>query len=233
MQSSRDAARALFAIGNIDDPTLQVIAIGADAEVVAPVSTLTLSSAPWDCLSVVPTGKAGAISAVVKAESGSEVTWQLRELDADANTAFETEATVPVGEALGYADCPTVVDGADGFHAQWVSADGASVVATLARDSEPSSVPLLASFDASPGILAGALERELLFQGLVDDEHRGFSRFHEDGSPGGPAITLPPLPESTLEQRRALPALLSAEGASVFVAYELEDARVIEELRCP
>jgi hypothetical protein len=233
MQASRDARRALFAIGNIDDPTLQTIELGADAEIVAPVSSLTLSSAPWDCLSVVPTGKAGAISAVVRAESGTEVTWHLRELDADATTVFETLATVPVGDALGYTDCPTVVDGADGFHAQWVSSDGNSVVATVLRDAEPTSPPALASFEVSPGVLAGALDGELLFLGFVVDEQLGFLRFHRDGSASGPPITLPPLPPSTLELRRALPALLGAEGASLFVGYELEEHRVLEELRCP
>ena len=232
MQSSRDAARALFAIGNIDDPTLQTVEIGADAEVIAPVSTFTLASAPWDCLTVVPTSHAAAISAIVEAESGTEVTWQLRELDANADTAFETMATIPVGDALGYADCPTVVEGPDGFHAQWVSAVGTSIVASVARDADPSRAPSMATFDVSPGVLAGVLGEELLFQGFVDDEHRGFSRFLADGPSGGPPLTLPALPESTPEQRRALPALLSVEGESLFVTYELEDERVFAQFRC-
>lgn len=233
MQSSRDAARAVFAIGNLDDPTLQAVEIGPDAEVVAPVSTLTLSATPWNCLAVVPTGEAGAISAVVEAESGTEIAWHLRELGPDGNTVFETVATVPIGSALGYTECPTIVDGPDGFHAQWVSSEGASVVATVIRGDEPATTPGLASFEATPGILAGVTGDELWFQGLVDAEHRGFLRFQRDGSPGGPAITLPRLPESTVEHRRALPALLSAEGNSLFVTYELEDERVLEELHCP
>ncbi|HEX5101447.1 MAG TPA: hypothetical protein VFV94_18170 [Polyangiaceae bacterium] len=232
LQSSRDAARALFVLGNIDDPTLQVIEMGADAAIVAPVSTLTLPPLPWDCLTVVPTERAGAISAVVKGESGVEVTWQLRELDADATSTLETAATIPVGEALGYTDCPIVVDGPDGFHAQWVNGDGQSVVAGLTRAAGRNAAPRIATFEVSPGVLAGALGKELLFQGFVDAEHRGFSRFLADGSPGGAPIPLPVLPEPTPERRRALPTLLSSEGESLFVTYELEDERVIAELRC-
>jgi len=233
MQSSRDAARAVFAIGNRDDPTLEAIEVGPDAEVVAPVATLTLSATPWDCLAVVPTREAGAVSAVVAKESGTEVAWHLFELDRDANIVFEARATVPVGDALGYTDCPTIVDGPEGFHAQWVSAEGASVVATVIRGEDATSTPGLASFEASPGILAGVTFDELWFQGFVDAEHRGFLRFHRDGSPGLPAVTLPLLPESTVERRRALPALLSVEGYAGFVTYELESNRVLEELRCP
>lgn len=232
MQSSRDATRALFAIGNIDEPTVQAIELGPDAEVIAPVTTLTLSGAPWDCLAIVPTRGAGALSAVVKTEGGTEVTWHLRELDAGADSVFETMATVPVSDALGYTDCPTVVDGPDGFHAQWVNAYGNSVVASVERDADPAAAPTLLRFDVSPGVLAGAMSAELWFQGFVSDDRRGFVRLRDDGSPGGPPITLPVLPESSDEHRRALPTVLGTEGDAAFVAYELEDARVLEQIRC-
>lgn len=233
MKGSRDATRALFVLGNIDAPELQAIELGADATVVAPASTMTLLSSNWDCLSVVPTSEAGAISAVTRTETGTEVVWHLRELDAEASTVLDTSVTVPVGDALGYADCPTVVESPHGYTAQWVNVDDESLVATVSRRAESGAAPELVRFDVSPGLLAAVVGTELLFQGMVDDERPGFTRFTGDGAPGGPPITLPALPESTLEHRRAPPKVLSVEGASLYLTYELESTRVLEELRCP
>jgi len=232
MKSSRDGARALFVLGNIDAPEVQAIELGPDAAVIAPVRTLSLSSASWDCLSVVPTREAGAISAVARTESGAAVVWHLLELDADANPVLDTSVTVPVGDALGYVDCPTVVEGAEGYAAQWLSSDAGSLVASVRRGAESGAAPEWVHFDVNPGLLAAVVDTELFFQGFVDDEHRGFLRFDPDGTTGGPPITLPVLPESTLDHRRALPRVLSVEGDSLSVSYELETTRIFEELRC-
>jgi len=232
MRASRDGTRALFVLGNIDTTELQTIEVGTDATVVAPEGTLTLSSAYWDCLSVIPTSEAGAISAVAKTESATELIWHLRELDAEANTVLDRSVTIPVNDALGYVDCPTIVESPEGYAAQWVSTAGESLVAMVNRDAAPEASPGLVRFDASPGLLAGVVDGELFFQGFVDDEHRGFVRIKEDGRPGGPPITLPALPESTIQHRRALPTVLSVEGAALYLSYELESTRVFEEIRC-
>jgi hypothetical protein len=232
MKGSRDGARALFVLGNIDAAELQAIEMGVDAAVVAPVSTMDLAAARWDCLTVVPTHEAGAISAVTRTDSGTEVVWHLRELDAEASTVLDRSVTVPVGDALGYTGCPTVVESAQGYAAQWVNTDAQSVVAKVLRATSPGTTPELLRLDRSPGVLAGGVGTELLFQGQVDDEHQGFARLAADGASGGPPITLPPLPASTLEHRRAPPSVLSVEGSSLYLTYELEAARVFEELSC-
>jgi hypothetical protein len=233
MRASRDGRRALFALGNIDTPGFQAVEIEEGAALVAPASTLALSGTPWDCLAVVATDEAAALSTVVKPEAGNEVVWQLRELDADANTVLETSATVPVGDALGYTDCPTVIESPDGYHAQWVNLDNGATLATLRRDAEPGTPPELVSLDTTPGVLVGALRDELLFLARIDDDHQGFVRWVRAGVPVAPPVVLPMLPESTSERRRLAPKLLSVEGSSLFVSYELESVRVIEEISCP
>lgn len=232
IEASANAARALFVIGNIDSTELDLVEIGPDASAVAPASQLSVSSTYWDCLGIVPTREAGAVSAVAKTESGTAVVWHLRELDAQARTLLDTTLTIPVGEALGYTDCPTVVVGPDGFYAQWVSSEQASLVAVAKRGAEPGDEPVLARFDENPGVLAGVRPGELLFYGAVDDEHRGFVRLKADGTRGGAPIVLPALPASTLEHRRARPEVLGIEGSSLYVTYELETARVLEAYDC-
>jgi hypothetical protein len=233
LKSSRDAARALFVLGNIDMPSLESVEIGAGAVLVAPPDTMALPDAPWDCVSVVPTDEAGALSVVTKLDGGSEVVWSVRELDAAANVVFETSVTVPIGDAVGYSDCPSVVESPAGFHAQWVSAEQASVIATVARAADPAATTDLLSLETSPGALQGLLQGEFLFRAQLDDEHPGFLRLKADGTPGGPTLTLPPLPASTLEHRRAPPEVLLVKDSTVEVSYELDSARVFEELDCP
>lgn len=229
MKSSRDGARALFALGNIDVSEIEFAVLEPGGKLVAPASAMTLSAAPWDCLEVVPTDEAGALSAVSKAESGTEVVWHVRELDAGANAAFETSVTVPVGDALGYGDCPQVIEGGSGFFAQWVSDDGRAMVVRAARDAEPE----LLALDVSPGALQGALLDQLLFLSALDDGSQGWSRLSSNGDPSGPPIMLPALPESTSEHHRAPPTVLATDGHLLRIDYELESGRVIEELRCP
>ncbi|HTQ03571.1 MAG TPA: hypothetical protein VMI54_06930 [Polyangiaceae bacterium] len=233
LQSSRDATRALFVLGNIDMNTLGYAEIAPGATLVAPPASMTLPSTPWDCASVVPTDGAGAISAVSASEDGTSVTWSLRELDAGANVVFETSATVPVGQALGYTDCPTLVESPLGFHAQWVSAGGSAVIASVTRDAEPGAAPELFELDANPGSLSGMLRDEFVFLSALDAEHEELVRLTSDGYPAGPAVSLPGLTESTAAQRRAPPKVLRVDGDSIAVSYELESTRVFEELSCP
>lgn len=233
LESSRDAGRALFVLGNIDMPTLEAVEITAGATLVAPPAALTLPGPPWDCVAVVPTDAAGAISAVTKLDSGTDAVWTLRELDAQANVRFETNAPVPIGDALGFTDCPTVVESATGFHAQWVGTDGASVIATIARDAEAGAAPALLALDASAGALEGVLHDDFVFLAPLDGGQQGFIRLDRDGNPGGPGITLPALPPATLQQRRATPKALELQGSAVAISYELESTRVFEEWSCP
>jgi hypothetical protein len=193
---------------------------------------MTLPSSPWDCLTVVPTDEAGAISVVARSESGTEVVWWVRELDAQSDVRFETSVLVPAGGALGYADCPTLVESPEGFHAQWVRADEASVIATVARDSGPGAAPVLFESAASPGSLQGILHGDFLFRASPGAARQGFVRLNREGEPAGSPIALPEIPESTLEQRRALPSVIEVKGAVVALSYELESARVFEELDC-
>lgn len=232
MQASKDARRALFALGNIDTPELELVEIAENAALVAPPVSLTLGT-PWDCLSVLPTDTAGAISAVTKLDSGTAVVWSLRELDADANVVFDTSVTVPVGDTLGYTDCPTVLAAPEGFLAEWTSTDERSVLASVPRDLAAGAGFSVLELDASPGLLEGVLHDELLFLAALDGGAPGFVRLTRTGEPGGPTITLPALPASTAEQRRAPPHVLNVKGASVDIAYELENTRVFEELSCP
>ena len=233
LKSSRDANRALFALGNIDMPALPALAIAAGAALVAPTTSMTLPALPWDCLAVVPTETAGALSVVSRPDSGTEVVWSLRELDADANIVFEASVSVPVGVALGYGDCPTVVESPAGFHAQWTNTNAASIVATIARSAEPTTAPELLSFETSPGSLAAVLHEQFLFLAELADQQVGFVRLDHDGAAGGPNLVLPPLPAATDAQRRATPQVLRVDGSSVDVSYELEAARVFERLDCP
>jgi hypothetical protein len=232
LQSSRDAARAVFVLGNIDETSLEAAEIDADAALVAEPFALTLASAPWDCLSAVPTDEAAAISVVTKLDGDSEVLWSVEELDAQANVVFDSTVSVPVGDALGYADCPTVVESPTGFLAQWVSSAGASVIATVKPSAALGENPELLSLEASPGTLAGMLGEELLFFGSLAGEDQGFLRLRGDGEPGGAPIVLPPLPASTLEHRRAPPTVLKAAALTLDVSYELESARVFEQIDC-
>jgi hypothetical protein len=230
MKSSRDGARALFALGNIDTTPLQAVEISEGAALVAAASPLELLSTPWDWLAVVPTDEAGAISAMARLPNGNELTWQLRELDSTANVVLETSVTVPVGDALGYVDPPTLVESSAGFHAQWVSSDGASTIATVARAAEPGATPALLRLDVSPGTLEAVLGDEFLFRAPIDAAHQGFVRRKGNGETGGPPIVLPVLPAPTSDRPRALPHVLRVVGESVQLTYELDNVRVIEEL---
>ena len=233
LESSRAATRATFVLGNIDMPSLEAVVLTERATLVAPPRTLTLPDGAWDCLSVVPTDEAGAISAVTQPESGTDAVWSVWELDAQANVVFTTSVDVPVGNALGYSDCPRVLESPLGFHAQWVNAAGASVLASVTRAGGSGAPPALLSFDASPGSLQAVLHDDYLFQAALEDGQQGFVRFTREGDPSGPVITLPALPASTLEQRRAAPRVLGVHVASLDISYELETARVFEELDCP
>ncbi len=231
LQASRNAERALFVLGNIDTPSLEMVEIAPSATLVAPPATMPLPGTPWDCVSVIPTDTAAAVSAVTKLDGETGVVWSVRELDAEANVVFETSAPVPVGEALGFVDCPAVVESPEGFHAQWVGTNGDSVVATVARAAEAGSAELL-TLDASPGALAGVLHGDFVFRSTLGGERQGFMRLDRQGDPGGPGITLPALPPSTPERRRAAPQLLSVEESSLTLSYELESARVFEQWSC-
>jgi hypothetical protein len=193
---------------------------------------MTLPSLPWECLSVVPTDEAGAISVVARTESASEVVWSVRELDAEANVRFETSARIPAGDALGYAGCPAVIESPEGFHAQWVSDDGAAVTATLARDAGAGAPAALSVAGVNPGALQAVYQGKFLFRATLDDGQRGFVRLNQDGESAGPPIVLPALPESTLEHRRALPSVLRVKAGKLDVSYELESSRVFEQLDC-
>jgi len=233
LRSSRDAERALFVLGNIDMPGLQAVEIAANATLVAPPATMPLPGTPWDCVAVVPTDTAAAISAVTKLDGGTSVVWSLRELDAAANVLFETSAAVPVGDALGFADCPSVLESPEGFHAQWVGTSGESVVATVTRTAEPGAAAELLDLTENPGSLAAILQGDFVFLAVLDGGQQGFVRLARDGNPGGPGITLPALPLSTSERRRAAPQALKVTGSELALSYELESTRVFEQWSCP
>lgn len=233
LESSRDAARAVFALGNTDMSSLEAVEIEAGATLVAPPAPMTLPSTPWDCLAVVPTDSAGAVSAVTKLDGGTHVMWSLRELDAEANVVFETSVDVPVGDALDYTDCPAVIESPQGFHAQWVNGYGAALLATVSRDAAPGDPLALLALDASPGPLAAVVHDQFLFLAMPDGEHQSFVRLAADGSPGGPPLTLPVPAASTLELHRASPRVLRVNGALLDLSYELDDARAFEEESCP
>jgi hypothetical protein len=232
LQGSRNAERALFVLGNIDVPSLEIVEIATHATLVAPPATMPLPGTPWDCVRVVPTDTAAAISAVTKLGDGTGAVWSVREFDAGANVVFETNAPVPVGDALGFADCPGVVESPEGFHAQWIGTTGESVVATVTRTAEPGSLELL-TLDAAPGVLAGVVHGDFVFLSALDAGRQGFVRLDRHGDPGGPGVALPALPQSTPERRRAAPRLLRVADSSLAVSYELENTRVFEQWHCP
>jgi hypothetical protein len=232
LQSSRNAERALFVLGNIDMPALQAVEIGANATLVAPPATMPLPGTPWDCVRVVPTDAAGALSAVTKLDGGASVVWSVRELDADANVVFAASATVPVGDALGFTDCPQVLESAEGFHAQWLGTSGDAVVATVPR-AEPDAPAEVLYLEESPGALAGVLHGELVLLTTLDDGRQAYVRVTRDGNAGGAGVTLPLLPPSTSERRRAPPQALVVTDSTLTVSYELESARVFEKWSCP
>jgi hypothetical protein len=233
LESSRAATRATFALGNIDMATIEAVVLAEQATLVAPPQTLMLPDGAWDCLSVVPTDEAGAISAVTQPASGTEVVWSVWELDAQANVLFTTSVEVPVGTTLGYSGCPRVIESPLGFHAQWLNSAGASVIASVARSDGTGAPPDVLSLDASPGSLEAVLHDDFLFQASLADDQQSFIRVTRDGAASGPTITLPALPVSTLEERRAAPQVLGLRAAAVNISYELETTRVFEELDCP
>ncbi len=225
MRSSNDAGRALFVSGNVDATSLQLALLREQGALVAPASTMTLPSMPWDCLALVPTEHAGAVSVVARPENGTEVNWSLRELDAESNVAFEFTTVVPVDDARGYTDCPRVVASTKGFHAQWVSSEGTSIVATLNRTLDVAPAATLLSLGKSPGSLEGVLQGGFLFRDALAAENQRLVRVTAEGESASAVHTLPPLATNAEVVRVA--------GPLVSVSYELPDARVFEELECP
>lgn len=233
LRSSRDAERALFVLGNIDMPSLEAVEIAAGATLVAPPATMPLPGPAWDCASVIPTDAAGALSAVTALDGGADVVWSVRELDAEANVIFEASATLPAGAARGFADCPRLLESPEGFHAQWVGTSGDAVVATLARGAPTESGAAVLELDPNPGALAGVLHGDFVFLAPLDAARRAFVRVDRAGDPGGPGVTLPVLPASTPERRRAEPQALRTAGSALSLSYELESTRVFEQWSCP
>jgi hypothetical protein len=225
MRSSNDAGRALFVSGNVDATSLQLALLREQGALVAPASTMMLPSMPWDCLAVVPTEHAGAVSVVARAENGTEVSWSLRELDAESNVAFEFTTVIPADDALGYVDCPRVVASTNGLHAQWVSTEGTSMVATLNRTLDVAPTATLLSLDQSPGSLEGVLQDDLLFLGALAAETQSLIRVTADGKSASAVYMLPSLASNAEVVRVA--------GPLVAVTYELPDTRIFEELECP
>lgn len=225
MKSSADARRALFVSGNVDTPLLQLALLRDRGALAAAASTMPLPAAPWDCLTVVPTAGAAAISVLTRAENGVELTWSLRELGAESELVFEATAVIPVGDAVGYVDCPRVVASEQGFHAQWVSSGGNSVVATLKRDGGAAPGSTLFPLDISPGSLEGLLQGDFLFRAASPPTGRpALVRVSTSGT-ASVALMLPPLATS--------PQVLGVEGPLISLAYELDDARIFEQLECP
>jgi len=232
MKASRNAARALFASGNTDGSPLRVIEIAPGAAIVRAATPLEPVPIPWDCLDLIPTEEAGAISVISRRDGGRETEWKLWELDAAGNTVLDTGAMVPVGNELGYTNCPRVIESSEGFHAQWVNTEHASVIATISRGVVPGAAPALVDVSANPGNLAGALDGEFLFEATLDDGQRSLVRLTRDDPGSGTPAELPLLSGSSSEPVLAPPRVLRAAGQSLQVTYEFETTRVIEELHC-
>ena len=71
-----------------------------------------------------------------------------------------------------------------------------------------------------------------MFLVSIDDSHYGFRGIDHDGNEVAKLYVLPTLPVTTSEHRRTFPMLLSVEGSSLYVSYELEETRAIEQVVC-
>jgi hypothetical protein len=232
LASAKNGERAVFAAGN-GGGVINIAELGTGPELVVQVSTLTPpSGTSWDCLDVVPTKEGAAVSVVSGGVSDTEARWILRELDAEGNTVFEVSSPVAAGAALGYTGCPMVAESPVGFHAIWYANDEASVVATALRASPADTPPTIASFPAVPGTLVGGRSDMLVFLVVLDDGRVGFRGIDQNGNDVAKLYVLPPLPARTAEHARTFPMLLSVEGSSLYVSYELETTRVIEQVVC-
>jgi len=232
LASSKNGERAVFAAGS-GGGVIDIAELGTGAELVVQVSTLTPPSGTgWDCLDVVPTKEGAAVSVVSGGVSDTEARWILRELDADGNTVFEVNSTVPAGAALGYTGCPMVAESPVGFHAVWYATDKESVMATALRASGTDAPLTITSFPNIPGTLVGGRSDMLVFLVVLDDGRVGFRGIDENGNDVAKLYVLPPLPARTAEHARTFPMLLSVEGSSLYVSYELETTRVIEQVVC-
>lgn len=211
LKASKDGRRALFAFGNAAfDPTVHFFELAEDATIVRGAQTMNLEG--WVCLAVVPTKEAGVISIM------SEDAWFLRELDAAGNVVTEASVTVPLGASHQFGLCPDVIEGPSGYHAHL---EGLLVTAGRASSEAP---PSVIELSGSPGTLVGVLNDELVFESRRD----GRTRFATLDASGAPARDLFALPVASPRT-----SFVDIEGNSLFVTYETESARVIEEIACP
>jgi hypothetical protein len=231
LASSKNGERAVFAAGN-GGGSVNVAELGPNAELAAPVSTMAPPSGGWDCLNVVPTKQAGAVSIVAGGLTEADSVWLLRELDADGNTVLEVNATVPAGAGLGYTGCPMLVESPVGFHAIWNATGKESIMATALRESASGTPPTITTFPVIAGSLVGGRSDMLVFLVQLEDDRLGFRGIDREGNDVAKLYVLPPLPLRTSEHPRTFPMLLSVEGSSLYVSYELETTRAIEQVVC-
>jgi hypothetical protein len=155
--SSLDGRRAIYAHGNriVEDP--QAIVLGGDAERRGePIVVKTGPDQDWDCLDVIPTASAAAIS-VVESRSGRRL-WHVVELDAEGAQIFE--GSVDLTEELDDARvaCPTYIAVTKGgFAALLGGAIEPPIVFELDRATFGGSTRVTLSVDDEPAARASAM----------------------------------------------------------------------------
>jgi hypothetical protein len=131
MASSLDGRRTVWARGNSGTEDPQAIVLGGDAERRGnPIAVK--SDHHWDCLGVIPTTAAAAVS-VVETRDGSRF-WHLVELDAEGAQVFESSVDVTEDLSGSSTGCPfSVALTKGGFAALMRGSNAALIVVDVDR----------------------------------------------------------------------------------------------------
>jgi hypothetical protein len=224
LRASRDGQRALFGIGTAYfEPTVCLAELAGDASIPGGPQTMTLEQ--WECLDLLPTDTAGAVSLMVNPANRTALTWSVHEYDAAGVITAETAATVPLDPSAGLSQCPQVIDGPAGYQAYFAYDSSHGLLITL--PSAGSNALPDARQVAGNGKLVGALDDELVFESVQKDGKTHFSGLHVNDAAPRDLVGLPvavPAPQS---------AFVDADGRSLFISYQTSSARVFEEITCP
>ncbi len=234
LRPSRDATRAVFAHGyRAVTQEVTFAELDADGAMVSQAITLEVPSSSWDCLAVVPTEDAAAISLTADSEDRRQQFWLLRELNSSGELVFASQITLPTDyRALTASDggC-AVFEDADGYSVALGDGAGSRRIGRLQRD-RPNELIVSESL-VLPGILVGTLAGTLVFSRdeWTETSHQvRFLGLPKSGT--GEPRTLAVTPATAIELYTDV-QLIFAQGKSLIYGFPTRDSQVIEEVACP
>lgn len=136
---SLDGERALIAAGHVGAEVPHGFLMDADgARIGDPIEFAWLegTSHDFDCLTVVPTAHAAAISVVF--DTGAAQVWRFKEVSADGTVVQQITWPIPF-----HARCPRVQPTADGFAATFANPDGLGITLELVDGAVTELLPAL------------------------------------------------------------------------------------------